>query len=153
MESCGVHETTYNSIMKCDVDLDGGGSQGSNLLLHSVSNTRVHGCATRHDSVGVQVLSNINIAFHDGVVCSLMDTTRLHSQEGWLEECLRGTESFIANGDDLSIRQLIRLFKGSGGSCSSHLLLKVKSNIAELLLDVTNNLTFSSGGEGVTSFS
>merc|ERR1711893_525465 len=52
-------------------DLDGGGGQGSDLLLHSVSNTRVHGCATRHDSVGVQVLSNINIAFHDGVVCSL----------------------------------------------------------------------------------
>ena len=21
MESCGIHETTYNSIMKCDVDI------------------------------------------------------------------------------------------------------------------------------------
>lgn len=21
MESCGIHETTYNSIMKCDIDI------------------------------------------------------------------------------------------------------------------------------------
>merc|ERR1719289_193765 len=36
---------------------------------------------------------------------------------------------------------------------SGHLLLEVKSNIAELLLDVTDNLTFSSGGEGVATLS
>merc|ERR1719192_2364919 len=29
-----------------NLDLDGGGSQGSDLLLHTVSNTRVHGGAT-----------------------------------------------------------------------------------------------------------
>merc|ERR1712112_483308 len=32
-----------------DLDLDGGGSEGSNLLLHSVSDTGVHGGASRHD--------------------------------------------------------------------------------------------------------
>merc|ERR1712018_364028 len=47
--------------------------------------------------------------------------------------------------------QLIGLLQGGGSSGSSHLLLKVQSNIAELLLDVTDNLTLSSGGEGVTS--
>merc|ERR1712168_380527 len=57
-----------------DLDLDGGGSQGSDLLLHTVSNTRVHGGASRHDGVGVQVLTDVNIALHDGVVGGLMDT-------------------------------------------------------------------------------
>merc|ERR1719508_341916 len=42
---------------------------------------------------------------------------------------------------------------GGGGSSSGHFLLKVKSDIAELLLDVTDNLTLSSGGEGVATLS
>merc|ERR1719471_1071838 len=67
-----------------DLDLDGGGSQGCDLLLHSVSNTWVHGGATGHDSVGVQVLSDVNITLHDRVVGSFMDTTGLHSKEGRL---------------------------------------------------------------------
>jgi len=36
-----------------DLDLDGGRSKGSDLLLHPVSNTRVHSGASRHDSVGI----------------------------------------------------------------------------------------------------
>merc|ERR1712193_389703 len=80
-----------------------------------------------------------------------MDTAGLHAEEGRLEEGLRGTEPLIANGDDLTIGQLIGLLQGSGGSSSGHLLLKVKSNIAELLLDITDNLTLSSGGERVAS--
>merc|ERR1712223_750724 len=64
-----------------DLDLHGAGSQGSDLLLHPVSNTRVHGGATRQDSVGIQVLPDVNITLHDGVVSGLMDTTRLHTQE------------------------------------------------------------------------
>ena len=134
-----------------DLDLDGGWSQGSDLLLHSVGNTWVHGGASRHDGVGVQVLTDVNIALHDGVVGGLVDTAGLHSEEGWLEEGLRGTESLVANGDDLAIGQLVGLLQGGGGGSSGHLLLEVKSNVAELLLDVTDNLTLSSGGEGVTS--
>merc|ERR1712078_780371 len=102
-----------------NLDLDGGGSQGSDLLLHTISNTRVHGGATRHDSVGIQVLPDVNIALHDGVVGGLMDTAGFHSQEGRLEEGLRGTEPLIANGDDLSVGKLIGLLQGSGGSSSS----------------------------------
>merc|ERR1712045_320992 len=82
-----------------------------------------------------------------------MDTAGLHAQEGRLEEGLRGTEPLIANGDDLAIGKLIGLLQGGGGSSSGHLLLKVKGNIAELLLDVTDNLPLSSGGEGITTLS
>merc|ERR1739847_213383 len=82
-----------------------------------------------------------------------MDTAGLHAQEGRLEEGLRGTEPLIANGDDLAIGKLIGLLQGGGGSSSGHLLLKVKGNIAELLLDVTDNLPLSSGGERVATLS
>ena len=94
-----------------DLDLDGGRSKGSDLLLHPVSNTRVHGGASRHDSVGIQVLTDVNIALHDGVVGGLVDATGFHSKEGRLEESLWATEPLITNGDDLSVRKLIRLLK------------------------------------------
>merc|ERR1711923_52866 len=82
-----------------------------------------------------------------------MDAAGLHAQEGRLEEGLRGTEPLIANGDDLAIGKFIRLLQGGGGSSGSHLLLEVKSNIAKLFLDVTDNLPLSSGGERVATLS
>lgn len=84
-----------------DLDLDGGRSQGSDFLLHTISNTGVHGGATGEDSVGVQVLADVNIALHDGVVDGLVDTAGFHTQEGRLEEGLRAAETLVADGDDL----------------------------------------------------
>merc|ERR1712077_179418 len=80
-----------------------------------------------------------------------MDTAGLHAQEGRLEEGLRGTEPLIANGDDLAVGKLVGLLQGGGGSSGGHLLLKVKSNIAQLFLDVTDNLPLGGGGEGVAT--
>merc|ERR1712081_130508 len=136
-----------------DLDLDGGGSKGGDLLLHPVSNTRVHGGASGHDGVGVQVLPDVNIALHDGVVGGLVDATGLHTKEGRLEESLGAPEPLVANGDDLAVRELIGLLQGGGGSSSGHLLLEVKGDIAELLLDVTDNLPLGCGGEGVATLS
>merc|ERR1712122_119800 len=134
-----------------DLDLDGGGSQGGDLLLHPVGDTGVHGGATGHDGVGVQVLPDVNIALHDGVVGGLVDTAGLHSEEGRLEEGLGGTEPLVADGDDLAVGKLVGLLEGGGGGGGGHLLLEVKGNIAELLLDVTDNLPLSGGGERVAS--
>merc|ERR1719394_1340103 len=120
-----------------DLDLDGGWSKSGDLLLHSVCNTGVHGGASGHDSVGVEILSDVNITLHDGVVGGLVDSAGLHSKEGWLEESLWASESLVSNGDDLTVGKLIGLLKGGGGSSGGHLLLEVKGNIAELLLDVT----------------
>merc|ERR1719233_2122580 len=118
-----------------------------------VSNTRVHGGASRHDSVGIEILTDVNIALHDRVVGGLVDATGFHSKEGRLEESLRAAETLIANSDDLAVGKLIRLLKGGGGSSGGHLLLEVKGNIAELFLDVTDDLTLSGGGERVTTLS
>merc|ERR1711925_60418 len=82
-----------------------------------------------------------------------MDTAGFHSKEGRLEESLGAAETLIANGDDLAIGKLIRLLEGGGGSSSGHLLFKIKGDIAELLLDVTDNLALSSGGERVATLS
>ena len=136
-----------------DLDLDGGGSQGSDLLLHSVSNTRVHGGSSGHDGVGIQVLTDINVTLHDGVKGSLVDTAGLHSQEGRLEEGLRAPEPLITDGDDLTIGKLIGLLEGGGGSSGGHLLLKVKGDIAQLLLDVPDDFPLGGGGERVSSLS
>merc|ERR1712106_481589 len=81
-----------------------------------------------------------------------MDSTGFHSEEGRLEESLRAAETLIANGDDLAVGKFIGLLKGGRCSSSGHFLLEVKSDIAELLLDVTDNLTLGSGGERVTTF-
>jgi hypothetical protein len=57
-----------------DLDLDGGWSQSGDFLLHAISNTWVHGGTTGEDGVGVQVLTDVNIALHDGVVDGLVNT-------------------------------------------------------------------------------
>merc|ERR1712152_80671 len=134
-----------------NLDLNGGWSKGGDFLLHTISNTRVHGGASGHDGVGIEILPDVNIALHYGVVGGLVDTAGFHSEEGRLEEGLRGTEPLIANGDDLAVGKLIGLLEGGGGSSGGHLLLEVKGDIAELLLDVTDNLALSGGGERVAS--
>merc|ERR1712088_206930 len=136
-----------------DLDLNGGWGKSSDLLLHTISNTRVHGGATGHDGVGVQVLPDVNIALHDGVVGGLMDTAGFHSEEGRLEEGFGGTEPLITDGDDLTVGKLIGLLEGGGGGSGGHLLLEVKGDIAELFLDVTDNLALSGSGERVTTLS
>jgi len=80
-----------------------------------------------------------------------MDARRLHAKEGRLEESLRAAEALVTNGDHLTVRELIGLLKGGGGGSGLHLLLEVKSDVGELLLDVTNDLTLSGGGEGVAT--
>ena len=90
-----------------DLDLNGGWGQGGDFLLHTIGNTGVHGGSTGEDGVGVQVLTDINVALHDRVVDGLVDTARFHTQEGWLEQGFGATESLVTNGDDLTIETVI----------------------------------------------
>ena len=63
--------------------------------------TREHSGATAEYCVGVQVLTDVNIAFHDGVVSSLVNTGRFHSEEGWLVKGFGASEPFVSDSDDL----------------------------------------------------
>merc|ERR1719494_1564787 len=66
---------------------------------------------------------------------------------GW--ESLGAPEPLVADGDHLAVGQLVGLLQGGGGGGSGHLLLEVKGDVAQLLLDVTDNLPLGGGGEGV----
>merc|ERR1719323_2528807 len=79
-----------------------------------------------------------------------MDSAGLHSEEGRLEEGLGAPEPLVADGDDLAVGKLIGLLEGAGGSSGGHLLLEVKGDIAELLLDIPYDLPLGGGGEGVS---
>merc|ERR1711970_585358 len=109
-----------------DLDLHGGRSEGGDLLLHTVSNTWVHGGTAGEDVVGVEVLSDINIALHDRVVGSLVNTGGFHTNERWLEEGLWASESFVTDGDDLTVGKLIRLLERGRAGSGGHLLPRVE---------------------------
>lgn len=136
-----------------DLDLHGRRSKSGDLLLHTVGQTRVHSSTTRHDNVAVQVLANVDIALDDRGEGGSVDTARLETQDGGLEESLGGAEALVANGDDLTVGKLVGLLEAGGLGSSLDLLLEVKGDVAELLLDVTNDFTLGSSGESVTALS
>ena len=134
-----------------DLDLHCGWGEGCDFFLHSVGDSWIHCGATRQNCVGVQILTDVHITLHDRVVRCLVDACSFHSKEGGLEHGLGTSESLVTDGDDLSIGKLVALLQAGAGSGGAHFLLKVKSNIAQLLFDVTHDLTLGSGGEGVAT--
>src|SRR3989338_8358095 len=102
-------------------DLDRGRSEGSELLLHAVSNTGEHGSTTGEDDVSVEILTDIDITLHDGVVGGLVDTSGLHTEERGLEEGLRATETLVSDGDHLTVGKLVGLLEGRGLGRHVHL--------------------------------
>jgi hypothetical protein len=153
--------------------LHGRRGEGRDFFLHPVGDTGVHGGTTGlllmsfvskyHDDIPVEVFADIDITFHNRVVCGLMDTSRFQAEDRGLKESLWSTETksitfnaeipFIANGDDLTIRKFVALLEARALCCSLDFLLKVEGDIAQFLLDVTDDFPFRSGGEAVTTFS
>lgn len=87
------------------LDLHGGRRQRGDLFLHPVGDARVHGGAAGQHRVRVQVLPDVHVALHDGIVRGLVDAGRFHSQERRLEQRFRATEPFVADGDHLRGRK------------------------------------------------
>jgi len=71
-----------------DLDLHGGGGQGLDFLLHAGVNSLEHGGAPRQDDVSVQVLADIDVALHDGVISGGVNTIAFLSDQGGLEQHL-----------------------------------------------------------------
>ena len=57
----------------------------------------------------------------------------------------------ISDGDDLTIGKLVALLESRGLGSSLELLIEIKSDVAQLLFDITNDFTFGSGGEGIAA--
>merc|ERR1712136_48554 len=135
-----------------DLDLHGGRSQGGDLLLHTIGDTGVHGGAAGEDGVGVEILTDVDVALHDAVEAALVDAHHLHAQEGRTEHGLGAAEAFISDRANLTIRQFVRLLDGGRGGGGGHLLFEVEGDVAELLLDVTHDLALSGGNQRIASF-
>lgn len=73
------------------------------------------------------------------------------TDEGGLEECLGAAEALVANSDDLAIRQFIALLQRGRRRSGGHLVLKIQSNIAQFLFNVTDNFTLSCRNKGYPS--
>jgi len=134
-----------------DLDLHGLRGEGGDFLGHALGDTLEHGGTTREDGVAVEILADIDVALHDGIVSELVDTRLLHTNEGRLEEDLGAAETLVADGDDLAIREFVGLLDIGGLGSLGHLGIEVEGNVAELLLDVTDDFTFGRGGEGVAT--
>ena len=66
---------------------------------------------TYHDNVGVEILTDVNIALHDGVEGSDVNSAGLETENGRLEEGLGGAEALVADGDDLTVGKLVGLLQ------------------------------------------
>ena len=125
---------TVRLRMGAHLDLHCAGCQGSDLFLHPVRDAGVHGGPAGQHCVGVEVLADVDITLHDGIEGSFVNAAGFHAQEGSLGESLRAAEPFIADGDDLPVRQLVAFLPGGAGGHGGHFLLEVQGDIAELLL-------------------
>mmetsp|Transcript_18968 Transcript_18968/g.33823 ORF Transcript_18968/g.33823 Transcript_18968/m.33823 type:complete len:336 (+) Transcript_18968:245-1252(+) len=134
-----------------DLDLHGRGRQRRDFLVHTVRNAGEHGGATRQHNVVVQVLTDIDIALHDGVKGDLVHADRFLANEAGLEEHLGAAEALIAHHDDLTVGQLIGLLHLAGRSSGGEVLLVIQRDVAKLLLNVTHNLTLGGSGERVAT--
>ena len=59
--------------------------------------------------IGIQVPPNVHVALKNAVVRCILDPGCLQAYEGGLEERLGTPKALVANGDDLSIGQLVGL--------------------------------------------
>ena len=63
-----------------------------------------------HDGVGGQVLPDVHVALHDGVVGGHQDAGGLHAQQAGLEEGFRAPEPLVAGGDEDFISEFLMWF-------------------------------------------
>ena len=82
-----------------------------------------------------------------------MDAAALETQDRGLEESLGGAEALVADRDDLAVGKLVRLLQAGALGSSLDLLLEIEGDVAELLLDVTDDFTLGRGREGVAALS
>merc|ERR1719262_1032416 len=134
-------------------NLHRGWRESSQLLCHALTNALKHSGTSGKYDIGEQVLSDVNVTFHDGLEGGVVDPTCLLSDEARLEQNLWAAETLIANRDDVAVRELIGLLLVRALTCRLHLAVKVKCNVAEFLFHITYDLTLRRSSERVTSLS
>jgi len=121
------------------------------LLLETRGQTREHGGTTREHDVLIELRAKIDISLLDAVKELISHTHSINIDEVRLEEDLRGEVTLLTHADDTAIRDGVGV--DEGGGLSGELLLdpEIITDIAELLLDLTNSLKIGSAVEGITT--
>merc|ERR1711904_401092 len=133
------------------LDLHRGWSKRCQLLCHAFSNSLEHCGTSGKDDVSIEVLADINVAFHDGLERGVMDSTRLLPNEAWLEENFRAAEAFVADSDDVAIWKFISLFLVGALTGCFHFRIKIQGDVRELFLHVPHDLSLCRCCEGVAT--
>lgn len=71
-----------------------------------------------------------------------MDTRYFHSDEAWLEQKFRGSESLCLDGNDVAIREFIGLVIGSRFLVFGLFSFVVEGHVAQLFLDISDDFSF-----------
>jgi hypothetical protein len=79
-----------------DLDLHGGGREGSHFLAESLANAGEHCVSAGHNDVPVEVLPNISMALKDGLVYHFMEAGHFLADEHGLEEGFGTAEALRA---------------------------------------------------------
>ena len=143
---------TVLALRRCDhLDAHAAGRQGGDLLAHSVGDAGEHAGPAAEDNVAVELLTDVHVALHDGVVGGLVHARHLHAHQGRVEEDFRAPEALVADGDHLPIRQLVALLERGARVCRLHLLVEVERHVAQPLLDVPHDLPLRGRRERVAA--
>lgn len=89
----------------------------------------------------------------NGLVGGSSNTFVLLTNQVGLEESFRAAELLVSDRNDLSVGKSEVLVAFSAGGEELHFRVKVQSDVAKLLLDITDDFTFGGGAEGHSSFS
>merc|ERR1712013_273718 len=111
------------------LDLHGGWCQSSELLGHALTNACKHGGSARQHHIAVEILTDVNVALHDGLEGGVMNAAGLLAHEAGLEEHLRAAEALASDGDDVAIWQLIGLLLIGALRCLLHLSIEVQGDV------------------------
>merc|ERR1712205_61893 len=79
-------------------------------------------------------------------------TPSLLADQGWVKEHFWAAESLVGHLKGTAVGKFVHLLAFRGFLEFLHLGVEVQGHVGELLLDITDNLTFGGGGERVASF-
>jgi len=121
------------------------------LLLETRRKTREHSGTTRKNDVLIELGTKIDISLLDAVEELVSHTHGIDIDEVGLEEHLRSKVTLLTKADNTTVRDGVGI--DEGGGLSGELLLdgKIVTDVAELLLDLTDGLKIGSAVEGITT--
>lgn len=90
-----------------DLDLHGGGGEGSDFLAETFGDAGEHGGSTAHHDVAIEVLADVDVALEDGLVGDLVESGHLLANHHGLEEGFGASEPLRVDSDHLTVGQLV----------------------------------------------